>query len=54
MLQQETVSKIKNQPTREYLMENLIPSLTSGLLETIKVNPEDEFEYLVRWCVTIG
>lgn len=36
-------------PLRNYLMENVIPTLTKGLLEVCKAQPEDPVDYLAEW-----
>jgi adenylate kinase len=34
-------------PLRQYLMANVIPTLTEGMLEVVKMKPEDPIDYLV-------
>ena len=36
-------------PLRKYLMSNVIPSLTEGLVETCRVDPEDPIDFLAEW-----
>ena len=37
-----------------YLMKNVIPSLTEGLLETCKVMPEDPVDYLAEYLFRVS
>ena len=39
----------KSQPIRQYLMDNLVPILTEGLLEVCKRTPEDPVDYLSEY-----
>lgn len=39
----------KSQPIRQYLMDNLVPILTDGLLEVCKRTPEDPVDYLAEY-----
>ena len=39
----------KSQPIRQYLMDNLVPILTEGLLEVCKRTPEDPVDYLAEY-----
>ena len=41
-------------PLRRYLMKNVIPSLTEGLLETCKVMPEDPVDYLAEYLFRVS
>lgn len=41
--------RLRDMPLREYLMENIIPSLTEGLIEVCKVLPEDPADYLANY-----
>ena len=34
-------------PLRNYLMKNVMPTLTQGLIEVCKVRPDDAIDYLV-------
>jgi len=36
-------------PLRSYLMAEVIPTLTEGLIEVTKVRPEDPVDYLAEW-----
>ena len=36
-------------PLRNYLMQNVIPTLTEGLIEVCKLKPEDPVDYLAEW-----
>ncbi len=39
----------KSQPIRQYLMDNLVPILTDGLLEVCKKTPQDPVDYLAEY-----
>ena len=39
----------KSQPIRQYLMDNLVPILTEGLLEICKRTPTDPVDYLAEY-----
>ena len=39
----------KSQPIRQYLMDNLVPILTEGLLEVCKRTPDDPVDYLAEY-----
>ncbi len=39
----------KSQPIRQYLMDNLVPILTDGLLELCKRTPQDPVDYLAEY-----
>ena len=45
--QEQEVLEAQSIPLREYLMENVMPSLTQALIEVCKVNPEDPIDYIV-------
>ena len=36
-------------PLRNYLMQNVIPTLTEGLIEVCKLKPEDPVDYLAEY-----
>jgi adenylate kinase len=39
----------KSQPIRQYLMDNLLPILTDGLLEICKRTPQDPVDFLAEY-----
>jgi len=39
----------ETQPLRQYLMVNVVPTLTEGLMEVCKVSPDDPIEYLSEY-----
>lgn len=41
--------EVRSQPLREYLMRNVIQTLTQGLIEVCKSKPEDPIDYLAEW-----
>merc|ERR1712032_514042 len=47
--QEMEVLEVRAMPLRNYLMENVIPTLTEGLLEVCKVQPDDPVDYLAEW-----
>lgn len=47
--QELEVLEVRAMPLRNYLMENVIPTLTEGLLEVCKVQPDDPVDYLAEW-----
>ncbi|KAL9653662.1 hypothetical protein ABK040_009138 [Willaertia magna] len=47
--QEKVMLEIKSQPLRNYLMENVIPTLTQGLIEVSEVQPEDPVDFLAEW-----
>lgn len=58
LLQTDQLARIKREeqemletqsiPLRNYLMKNVMPTLTQGLIEVCKVKPDDPVDYLVR------
>ncbi|EFC39344.1 adenylate kinase [Naegleria gruberi] len=47
--QEKIMLEVKSQPLRVYLMENVIPVLTKGLIEVCQMQPEDPVDYLAEW-----
>lgn len=47
--QEAQLLEARSAPLRGYLMENVIPTLTKGLLEVCKVNPTDPIDYLAEF-----
>jgi adenylate kinase len=45
-LDKEDYSKI---PTRQFLLLNIMPILTKGMLEVCKINPIDPIDYLANY-----
>ena len=39
----------KSKPIRQYLMDNLVPILTEGLIETCKLQPDDPVDSLAEF-----
>lgn len=39
----------QSQPIRQYLMDNLVPYLTEGLIEVCKLQPEDPVDSLAEY-----
>jgi len=42
------LKKLENEKNRKFLLLNIMPTLTRGLLEVCKINPIDPIDYLVR------
>ena len=50
MKQQESeLLEVRSIPLRNYLMANVIPTLTEGLIEVCKVKPEDPVDYIAEY-----
>lgn len=45
--QERELLEVRSIPLRNYLMENVIPTLTEGMIEVCKLRPEDPVDYLV-------
>lgn len=41
----------RSQPIRQYLMDNVVPHLTEGLIELCKVVPDDPTDYLANFLL---
>ena len=52
--QEMELLEARSQPLRRYLMKNVIPSLTEGLIETCKVMPEDPIDYLAEYLFKVS
>merc|ERR1719389_1406546 len=54
MLQQAEKDHLEDasRPLKKYLERNVVPILTTGLLETCQVMPEDPVEYLAEYLFT--
>jgi len=50
--QEQEMLQVKSEPLRKYLLDNVIPILTKGLIEVCQVQPEDPVDYLARWLFT--
>jgi adenylate kinase len=49
LLQEREMLEVKSAPLRNYLMENVIPTLTKGLIEVCQMRPDDPVDYLAEW-----
>ena len=47
--QEKDLLEARSQPLRKYLMENVLPILTKGLLDVAKVRPEDPIDFLADY-----
>jgi hypothetical protein len=41
----------RSQPIRQYLMDNVVPHLTEGLIELCKVVPDDPTDHLANFLL---
>ena len=44
--EEDEILKLRSQPLRKYLMDNVIPTLTQGLIQTCKLRPDDPIDHL--------
>ena len=49
--QEIMMAAAKKMPLRAFLVENVIPSLTEGLVEVCKLQPNDPHDYLSEWLI---
>ncbi|XP_028294742.1 adenylate kinase 7 isoform X2 [Gouania willdenowi] len=49
--QEEQLLEAQSLPMRKYLMEHVMPTLTSGLVECCRVNPQDTVDYLAQYLL---
>ena len=47
--QESELLEVRSIPLRNYLMANVIPTLTEGLIEVCKVKPEDPVDYIAEY-----
>jgi len=47
--QEEELLEVRSIPLRNYLMSNVIPTLTEGLIEVCKLKPEDPVDHLAEY-----
>jgi len=47
--QEHELLEVRSMPLRNYLMQNVIPTLTEGLIEMCKLQPEDPVDYLAEY-----
>ena len=47
--QEAELLEVRSIPLRNYLMQNVIPTLTEGLIEVCKLKPEDPVDYLAAY-----
>lgn len=47
--QEREIMEARSAPLRQYLMENVMPSLTKGLVNACKLRPEDPIDYLAEY-----
>ena len=48
-MDKEELEKSEGVPTRKFLLVNIMPTLTKGLLEVCKINPVDPIDYLADY-----
>ena len=44
--EEDEILKLRSLPLRKYLMDNVIPTLTQGLIQTCKLRPDDPIDHL--------
>jgi len=49
----EKLIALEDLKNRKFLLLNIMPTLTRGLLEVCKINPIDPIDYLVIYYITI-
>merc|ERR1712086_666924 len=47
--QETDMLEARSLPLRQYLMANVIPALTEGMLDVVKMKPEDPIDYLAEY-----
>lgn len=47
MLQEQEILNRKSQALKQYITDNILPVLTSGLIEICNEKPENPLDYLV-------
>ena len=47
--QERLVLEARKEPLKQYLMTNIIPVLTKGIIEVCEQRPEDPIDYLADW-----
>jgi len=47
--QERDLLDTRSQPIRQYLMDNVVPILTEGLIDVCKKLPEDPVDYLAEY-----
>ncbi len=47
--QERDLLDTRSQPIRQYLMDNVVPILTEGLIDVCKELPEDPVDYLAEY-----
>ncbi len=52
--EEREVLELQSAPFRTYLMDNIMPTLTAGLIELCKVKPTDPIDYLVRMRIRVS
>lgn len=49
--QERDLLDLRSQPIRQYLMDNVVPHLTEGLIELCKTVPEDAIDHLANFLL---
>lgn len=52
--EEEDLLEARSKPLRAYLMETVIPALTEGMLEVVKMQPEDPIDFLSEFLFRKG
>jgi uncharacterized protein with PIN domain len=51
MMQEQEILNRKSQALKQYITDNILPVLTSGLIEICNEKPENPLDYLVKFHV---
>lgn len=47
--QEQEILRAETEPLRNYLLKNVIPTLSAGLTELAKVRPDDPIDFLAEY-----
>ncbi len=53
-MEEMALLEARSMPLRNYLMETVIPALTEGMLEVVKLQPEDPIDFLAEFLFQKG
>lgn len=52
--QEQEILNQKSQALKQYITDNLLPALTSGLIEVCNSKPQDPLDYLADYLIAIS
>jgi adenylate kinase len=52
--QEQEILNQKSQALKQYITDNLLPALTSGLIEVCNQQPEDPLDYLADFLINLS